>query len=65
MTHRTYVVNDCERCGHSANAHRFDDDLLITGVTHLTPGAPFRCVEGDCACPDMVGAAVTWVGEPA
>lgn len=63
----TYTVHDCQRCGHLANWHRYDDpDQLVTydrgevGWVHR----PFACVGphyGGCPmdCPDFVGDPVT------
>lgn len=63
----TYIVNDCRRCGHLANLHRFDDDQLVTyGRAEVEwNDRPFRCVGPDfegCAmdCSDFVGHPVTF-----
>lgn len=48
---------DCVRegCGHSSNAHGFDD-AQACGVTD--PEAKFRCqICGSARCPDMVRSA--------
>ncbi|WP_370944041.1 hypothetical protein AB5J62_33710 [Amycolatopsis sp. cg5] len=65
-----YVVNNCQRCGHSADWHRFDDDQLVTYDRAEVDWTdrPFRCVGPGLTgcpahCPDFAGEPVTMIEE--
>lgn len=63
------VKNPCRRCGHSPDAHRFDDYRLAEFNHVPWDERPFRCLGESlpysghtpcaAACPDFIGEPVT------
>lgn len=63
-----YSKNPCERCGHSPDDHRFDDDRLSEFEGVPWTDRPFRCLGpgfAGCgqACPDFQGEPITWTAD--
>jgi hypothetical protein len=60
-----YTKNPCDRCGHSPDDHRFDDNRLTEFRGTPWSERPFRCLGPDlngcdASCPSFVGEPLTW-----